>query len=46
MIGYFKGKAASQVDAVFFEGKMFTDKQIREVLKDVEPYTVKKRKKK
>jgi len=45
MIGYLRGKAVSQVDAVFFEGKMFTDKQIREVLKDVEPYSVKKKKK-
>ena len=47
MTGFLRGKAVSQVDAILgVDGKVFTEKQIMDVLKDVEPYPVKTSKKK
>ena len=45
MTGFFKGKGVSQVDEILVNGKRFGEKQLKEVLRDVEPYPIKKKKK-
>lgn len=46
MTGFLKGKAISQVDELLMNGKRFTEKQIKEVMKDIEPFKKKKGKNK
>ena len=34
MTGFLKGKAVSQIDKVLIEGKEYTEKEIKEAIKD------------
>lgn len=36
MTAFFKGKGVSQVDEVLIEGKRYTDKELKEILKEHE----------
>jgi len=42
MHAQFKGKGVSQIDVILIDGKEFTEKQIKKVLKDVVPWSKKK----
>ena len=42
MTGFFGEKAISQIDVILIDGKVFCERQIKEVLKDVVPWDKKK----
>lgn len=42
MTGFLKGKGVSQVDEILVDGKVFSEKQLKEILKDVAPWDKKK----
>lgn len=46
MTGYLRDRPVGQVDELLINGKRFKEEQIKEVLKDVEPYKKSKGKKK
>ena len=44
MTVYLREKPIGQADKILIDGKEFTEEQIKEVMKDVEPYKKKKAK--
>ncbi len=42
MTGFFRGKGVSQVDEILVNGKRFSEKQLKEILKDVDVWDKKK----
>jgi len=44
MTGFLKGKGVSQIDEILMDGKRFSEKQLKEILKDATPWDKKKAK--